>query len=226
LAVVGAIAIPSDRERAPGRVRVRVDRAGDTEWRSLVVLAIGVGLGASAAGTLASFFVQAGVHAGISEGGAGLLAAVGSASVIAVRLVAGARADRRQGGNLTVVAAMLVLGAVGYLLYATEAKVMLIAALPLTFAAGWGWPGLFNLAIVRANPQAPGLASGVTQTGTYIGAVAGPLLFGALAENRSYAAAWTVAAASSLAAAGAMLLGRRLLRRQRLRTEELAVDGI
>jgi MFS family permease len=226
LAVAGAVAIPKAPERSQPRARAGVDRAGDTEWRSLVVLAVGVGLGASAAGTLGTFFVQAGVHAGISEGGAGLLAAVGSASVIAVRLVAGARADRRQGGNLAVVAIMLVLGAVGYLLYATEAKAMLIAALPLTFAAGWGWPGLFNLAIVRANPQAPGLASGVTQTGTYIGAFVGPLLFGTLAENRSYAAAWCLAAASSSAAAGAMVIGRHLLRRQRLRAEELAVDSI
>ena len=225
LAVLGAVAIPTGPPAPPGP-RVRVDRAGDTEWLPLIVLAAGVGLGASAAGTLGTFFVQAGVDAGISEGLSGVLAALGSASVIAVRLVAGARADRRQGGNLPVVAGMLVLGAAGYLLYATESKTMLIVGLPLTFAAGWGWPGLFNLAVVRANPHAPGLASGVTQTGTYIGAVAGPLVFGSLAENRSYAAAWCVAAGTSLAAAGAMVLGRRLLRRQRLRAEDVAVDGI
>jgi MFS family permease len=226
LAIAGVVAIPGGGERLPFRTGEKVERAGDTEWRSLIVLAAGVGLGASAAGTLGTFYVNAGVHAGISEGGAGLLVAAGSATVIVVRLVAGARADRRQGGNLRVVAVMLVIGAVGYLLYATETRALLIAASPLTFAAGWGWPGLFNLAIVRANPHAPGLASGVTQTGTYLGAVAGPLVFGALAENRSYASAWCVAAACSLAGAGAMLLGRHLLRRQRLRATDVAVDSI
>jgi len=157
----------------------------------------------------------------------GIVVAAGSASVIVVRLVAGARADRRQGRNLPVVATMLVLGAAGYLLYATESKMALLLATPLTFAAGWGWPGLFNLAVVRANPGAPGLASGVTQTGTYLGAVAGPLLFGALAENRSYAAAWTLAAVCSLVAALAMVLGRLLLLRQRRQREaQVSVGGI
>jgi MFS family permease len=226
LAVVGAVTVPRQpAPRAAGRA-TRTDRSGDSAWLALAVLASGVGLGAAAAGTLGTFLVNAGVEADLSEGSSGLLVAAGSATVIVVRLIAGARADRRQGGNLPIVATMLVLGALGYLLYATETKTMLIAASPLTFACGWGWPGLFNLAVVRANPHAPGLASGVTQTGTYIGAVIGPLAFGALAESRSFAAAWCLAAACSLAAAGAMIAGRRLLIRQRLRAEEIAVESI
>jgi MFS family permease len=228
LAIAGAVAVPRGRDRRAVESTAHADRSGDSAWIALAVLALGVGLGAAAAGTLGTFLVNACVEAGMSEGGAGLLVAAGSATVIVVRLVAGARADRRQGRNLPVVAAMLALGAVGYLLYATETRSMLIAASVLTFACGWGWPGLFNLAVVRANPNAPGLASGVTQTGTYIGAVAGPLAFGALAEGRSFAAAWVLAAACSLAAAGAMLAGRRLLVRQRLRAEAaaIAVEGI
>jgi MFS family permease len=226
LAVVGAVAVPHGPDRRASAGVSRPDRSGDSAFAALAVLAAGVGLGAAAAGTLGTFLVNAGVEADLSEGSAGLLVAGGSATVIVVRLIAGARADRRQGGNLPIVAAMLALGAIGYLLYATETKAMLIAASPLTFACGWGWPGLFNLAVVRANPQAPGLASGVTQTGTYIGAVAGPLAFGALAESRSFAAAWSLAAACSLAAAVAMIAGRRLLIRQRLRAEEIAVEGI
>jgi len=226
LAIAGVLAVPNAREPRVHAAASHTDRSGDSGWAALVVLAAGVGLGAAAAGTLGTFFVNAAVDAGIAEGAAGLLVAAGSASVIVVRLVAGARADRRQGGNLPIVATMLVIGALGYLLYATEDKILLIAACPLTFAAGWGWPGLFNLAIVKANPSAPGLASGVTQTGTYIGAVAGPLLFGSLAEHRSYASAWTLAACCSAAAAVAMIAGRRLLHRQRVRAAEVAVDGI
>ena len=226
LAVVGVVAVPRGRDRRAEAQATSTGRSGDSSWTALAVLAAGVGLGAAAAGTLGTFFVAASVRSGISEGNAGLLAAAGGASVVVVRLVAGARADRRQGRNLPVVAMMLVIGAIGYLLYATESKSMLILASPLTFAAGWGWPGLFNLAVVRANPQAPGLASGVTQTGTYIGAVLGPLVFGTLAENRSYAAAWTLAAGCSLAAAAAMIAGRRLLVKHRQRAEEMAVEGI
>ena len=54
---------------------------------------------------------------------------------------------------------------------------------PLAFATGWAWPGLFNLAVVRVNPSAPGAATGITQTGTYLGAVVGPVLFGVVAEH-------------------------------------------
>jgi MFS family permease len=226
IALAGALTVPSAGE-GRGREAAGADRSGDTSWAALIVLAAGIGLGAAAAGTLTTFYVNAGVAAGMAEGTAGVVVAAGSASVIVVRLVAGARADRRQGRNLPVVATMLVLGAAGYLLFATESKAMLLAATPLTFAAGWGWPGLFNLAVVRANPGAPGLASGVTQTGTYLGAVAGPLLFGTLAENRSYTAAWGLAACCSLTAAGLMILGRMLLVRQRrLREEQVAVGGI
>lgn len=226
LALTGAVAVPSHRRETARRRGAPSDRTGDSAWGALIVLAGGVGLGAAAAGTLGTFFVNAAVDAGLDEGVAGILVAAGSASVIIVRLIAGARADRRQGGNLPIVATMLLVGAAGYLLYATESATLLVVACPLTFAAGWGWPGLFNLAVVRANPHAPGLASGVTQTGTYLGAVAGPLLFGTLAENRSYAAAWTLAAGCSLVAALLMVGGRRLLRRQRVRAEALTVEGI
>lgn len=181
----------------------------------LVVLALAIGLGASAVASLGTFLVNAAVAAGMAEGRAGLLVSAGGAMTIASRLRAGRAADRRQGGNLRVVAIMLVSGSAAYLLFATGRVALLVLATPLAFAGGWGWPGLFNLAVARAYPDAPGAASGVTQTGTYIGAVVGPLLFGSLAEHAGYAAAWMVASACSLAAAALMVTGRGLLRRGR-----------
>jgi cyanate permease len=176
--------------------------------RPLIVLAIGIGFGAAAAGTLGAFLVQAAVRAGIDEGPAGLLVSAGSAIGIVVRLVMGARADRKARGQLQVVAYMLILGSVAYCLFATQSAVLLVLATPLAFGAGWGWPGLFNLAVVREHPEAPGTASGVTQTGTYIGAVIGPVVFGAAVEHASYTAAWLIAAASALHGAGAIWAGR------------------
>lgn len=190
----------------------------------LAVLGVGIGFGAAAAGSLGAFLVNAAVAAGMAEGTSGVLVSVGSATCIAVRLVAGARADKRGSGHLLRVAAMLVLGSAAFAAYATQRPLVLVVVTPLAFGAGWGWPGLFNLAIVRANPDAPGVASGITQTGTYFGAMAGPVLFGAVAERWSYASAWWLASGLALAAAATITAGRVLLRRDRERDRARAED--
>jgi MFS family permease len=181
----------------------------------MAVLALGAGLGAAAAGTLGAFLVSAGVDAGLSEGTAGLALTLGSGLGILSRLCAGVLADRRSGGHLRWVAAMLALGSFGYLLFATGKPGLLLAGLPLAFGAGWAWPGLFNLAVVLANPASPGAATGITQTGTYAGAVLGPLLFGLVAERMSFGRAWWLAALMSWLAAAAIWTGRGMLRRSR-----------
>ena len=220
LPILGGLTIP----RVPAAVVVSggattaVMRAR-VPMRPLVVLGVGIGFGAAAAGTLGAFLVNAAVAAGIAEGPAGLLVSVGSAVGIAMRLLAGRRADRRDGGHLRVVSLMLVAGSIAYALYATEQPLLLVAATPLAFGAGWGWPGLFNLAIVRAHPTAAAAASGVTQTGTYFGAVAGPVVFGAVVERASYRAAWLLAAGFALAGAATIAAGRSLIRKERLRRE-------
>jgi MFS family permease len=219
LPIVGGLTIPP----VPNDGRYAGDRAPATRirvpMRPLVVLGLGIGFGAAAAGTLGAFLVNAAVDAGIAEGPAGLLVSGGSAIGITVRLLAGRRADRREGGHLRVVSLMLVAGSIAYLLYATQRPWLLVVATPLAFGAGWGWPGLFNLAIVRAHPSAPGAASGVTQTGTYFGAVAGPVVFGAVVERSSYGAAWTLAAVLAIAGALTIAVGRSLIRKERLRRE-------
>lgn len=187
--------------------------------RPLVVLGVGIGFGAAAAGTLGAFLVNAAVDAGIAEGRAGLLVSFGSAIGISVRLLAGSRADRRAGGHLRVVSLMLVAGSLAYGLYATQHPLVLVLATPLAFGAGWGWPGLFNLAVVRAHPAAPGAASGVTQTGTYAGAVLGPVAFGSVVEAASYRAAWLLAAVFALIGAAVIAWGRALVQRERTRPD-------
>ncbi|HET9770339.1 MAG TPA: MFS transporter, partial [Acidimicrobiia bacterium] len=205
--VVGdpVVAFPAEGGAGDGRLPMPV----------MVVLATGAALGAAAAGTLGAFLVSAGVASGMSEGAAGLALTLGSALGIASRLWAGALADRRSGGHLRWVAVMLALGSFGYLLFATGRPGLLVAGLPLAFGAGWAWPGLFNLAVVLANPASPGAATGVTQTGTYLGAVLGPLLFGLVAEHLSFGWSWSLAALTSWLAAAAIWTGRGMLRRSR-----------
>ena len=229
LAVAGLLATPSsasvaqrrdvvERDRVPRGPRPRLAVA------PLAVLAVGIGLGAAAAGTLGAFLTNAAVDAGVGEGLAGLLVAGGSAIGIIVRLTAGALADRRGHGHLLRVAAMLALGALAYGAYALQQPLALVLATPVAFGAGWGWPGLFNLAIVRSHPDAPGAASGITQTGTYLGAVAGPVLFGVIAQRWSYSWAWLVAGALSFSAAIAIIAGRAVLIRHRTRAEAQAQE--
>lgn len=187
-------------------------RAGDAPLPPLVVLAVGVGLGAAAAGAMAGFLVSGAVDTGLGPGVAGLALTGGSAFGIVCRLWAGAAADRRFGGHLRVVALLLVGGAAAMVVLAVGVPWLYLAGTLLAFGAGWGWPGLFNYSVVRHNPNAPGAATGITQTGTYVGAVVGPLAFGAIAQDASFGVAWLVVAGCYLAAAGAMVAGRALLR--------------
>lgn len=194
---------------APGGRRVRAGRSGDVPLRPLVLLAVAVGFAAAANGTLATFMVSAGVDAGLGESAAGLVLTAGSAAGISMRLLAGARADRRGGRHLPVVTLLLLGGAVGYLLLAPGQVVTHLLGAAVAFGSGWAWPGLFNLAVVRLNPGAPAAATGITQTGVYVGALAGPVLFGLVVDSAGYGLAWVLAAASSAIAAAGMVHGRR-----------------
>ena len=78
----------------------------------------------------------------------------------------------------------------------------------VAFGSGWAWPGLFNLAIVRLNPAAPAAATGITQTGVYVGALSGPIAFGVIVDQVGYGWAWTVAAICSVGAAAGVRHGR------------------
>ncbi|MBW3614514.1 MAG: MFS transporter, partial [Actinobacteria bacterium] len=224
----GAVALPAGRiprgpsgDGSPAASGRR--RRPPVSLPPLVVLAAGIGFGTAAAGTLGVFLVDAAVASGLGEGPAGLLVSGGSAVGITSRLVVGRLADRRNGGHLRVVAWMLLAGCLAYGLFATGIAALLVLATPLAFGAGWGWPGLFNLAVVRQHPDAAATASGITQTGTYLGAVGGPVLFGTLVEQVSYRAAWLVAGGLAMAGAGAIVAGRRMLLGQRA-LEELDGD--
>lgn len=209
-AVAAASYVPVGAVAPGGRVVGR--RVGDVPVGPLVLLAVAVAFAAAANGTLATFVVTAGVDAGLGESVAGLVLTMGSATGITMRLVAGRRADRRGGRHLPVVSFLLLGGAAGYLLLAPGAVTTHLLGSLVAFGSGWAWPGLFNLAIVRLNPSAPAAATGITQTGVYIGALAGPVLFGLVVEANGYPLAWVLAAVSSAGAAGGVAYGRSRVR--------------
>ncbi len=189
---------PDEREEPPPRAS-----------RELVFLAVGAALAGAGANALGTYLVASAVDTGIAEGTAGLLAALGSAVSLAVRMSLGARADRRRDYGYGTVAALLVAGAVGYLLMTTGVPGLFAAGAVAAFALGWGWPGLFNLAVVQHHREAPAAATGITQTGIYVGAAGGPAAFGLLSTPLGYSGAWAAVAGVSLVGAAVMALAGR-----------------
>ena len=180
--------------------------ATDTSTRALSLVAAGVVLSVFGAASLTAWIVSSAEAAGISPGPAALLLSFGSALGICVRLVSGRWADRTTVHPMRLVAAMLGIGCLGVALLATEVGWLHVIAVIPAFGAGWAWPGLFNLAIIRANPSAPGAATGITQTGIYVGSFSAPIIFGLVVDASGYTAAWLMA--GSLTAIGALLMWR------------------
>jgi MFS family permease len=210
IACVVAVAIRSPGPRTLARNPLPA-RKPEAPLVALVVLSAGGGLAASAANSLGAFLVDSTVAAGITEGAAGLMAAVGSAAGLSTRVAAGWFADRATSGRLLWVSLLLTAGALGYAAMATRSTALLLPATLVCFIGGWGWPGLFNYSVVLRNPGAPAAATGVTQTGVYLGGVLGPLAFGQVAQHVSYTAAWSMNAAIATLAAAAIIVARRML---------------
>jgi MFS family permease len=211
-ATVVAVRLPHDV--AVSRAEARAIAAEDPPPRgALGSLAVAAAFSTAAAITLGGFFVESAIDAGIDAGTAGVAFAAGSLVSIVVRLAVGVVADRRPGNLLGAVAVMIALGALTSVWFTWRSPAVQLIGVPLAFGAGWAWPGLFNLSVVRAAPRFPGRATGITQTGTYVGGAVGPVIFGAVAEGAGYTAAWWLAAALGLGAAVAVLVGREVLTR-------------
>lgn len=200
-----------DRRRAGGAATA--SGVPDVAMRTMVLLAAAACLAGTAAGSLGSFLVSAAVAARLPQTTAGLLLTASSITGIAVRLIAGHHADRRGRDHFAVVGLMLAGGAAAFALLAIGTPVTYVLVAPLAFSTAWAWPGLFNLAVVKANPSSPASATGITQTGQFVGAVAGPLGFGLIAETAGYRAAWLAAGVLAALATGALTAARRRLPR-------------
>jgi predicted MFS family arabinose efflux permease len=161
-----------------------------TPLRLLILLAVAVGLGTAGVDTIAGFFVTYAVAAGAAPGAAGFLLAAGSLLGMTSRVLSGWAVDRIRRSAFGMVATMIALGAIGVLLLNLAGIPGIVLGGLLGFAAGWGWAGVFTYAVVRRNPDAPATASGITQTGKYLGTAVGAPLFGTIADRISFTVAW------------------------------------
>jgi MFS family permease len=214
LAAAAVLVIPQPRSTLADRRRVRGEQP-DVALTPLVVLAVGFGLAMLSISALITFLVTSAVAAGFGKGAAGLLVGLAGGVAVLVRLGAGARADRRGRRHLRLVGGMLFAGAAGYVLLAAGTACRLapltVLGAVVTYGAGWGWNGVFNLAVSVSHPAAPAKASGITLTGNRVAGIVGPFLFAQVVTHFSYPVAWLAAAGSALAAAIIMFAADRML---------------
>jgi len=184
----------------------------DLNIRALVILAVAAAFASAAPTAMGSFAVEYAVHVGLEPAVGGIILTIGSAIGIAVRIVLGNWADRRPFDQLWLISRMLAGGAVILLAFILASSGFgVLIAISLGFAVAWGWPGLFQFAIVTKHESAPAVASGITLVGVFSGAMIGPFAFGHLVVRMGYPTAWLCASIALLIGAGLMALGRREL---------------
>jgi predicted MFS family arabinose efflux permease len=187
-------ATTGERPRGPTSVHA----LADTAWL------------ASSAGTgLVSFIVLYAVESGMSQSAAGLLLAALSVAAAGSRIAIGVRLDRGGGDPLRPAAAMMAVGAVGFVALVSGVPAVIVVGALMAGGAGWGWTGALTSAVVARAPQAPAWAVGVMMAGLFAGSVTGPLATGLLAEREQFTAAWLTLAAFALAAAATVALVSR-----------------
>ena len=153
---------------------------------------------AFSAGSLNAWGVGSGVDAGLGEGAAGLFLSLGAATGITLRLICGWLADTMGARPFLVGGVTAMVGSAGMALLALRSPGLHVAAMLLAFGGGWIWPVFTNFGIVRANLEAAGAATGITQMGIYVGAFVGPLFTGWIIEHSGYPLMWLAVAAASV----------------------------
>lgn len=220
--LVLAVALPGGRQGGPvrgPRADRRAPRAADhAPWGPLVLCAVAVGSASMACNFLGAFLASWAHEVGLTVEQAGWLMAGGSATSVVMRVLTGARADGRFGGNLPVVATMMLGGAVALAgLGALPVPWAVVVLGVVAFAVGWSWPGLMLYAVARVGRDAPTQASSVVQSGAFVGGATGPALLGLVVDAAGFRWAWGVGGALFLLAATLTLLARAGFRRDLLR---------
>ena len=183
---------------SPPRAAANGASRPESSSRDLFLAAVVGAFLAFSAGSLNAWGVGSGVDAGLGEGAAGLFLSLGAATGITMRLICGWLSDTMRARPFLVGGVTAMVGSAGMALLALRSPGIHVAAMLLAFGAGWIWPVFTNFGIVRANPEAAGAATGVTQMGIYVGVFVGPLSTGWIIEHSGYRLMWLAVAASSV----------------------------
>jgi MFS family permease len=193
---------------------------------ALFLLSAGGGIAAAAATTLGIFLVDSAVDSGIEPAAAGFLFSAAAVIGLSSRVGLGALMDsRRHWSPYALICCLLILGAVGFALLGLGKTWAIILGAALAYGAGWAWPGLLQYAVVRDRLNSAATATGSLQIGLSLGAAAGPLAFGILAQYSSYAVSWAAAAGGLAVAAIIIRAAHALVRRDRRRKDALVLSA-
>ena len=212
LIVPRKVPIPTFPKANPA-TRFAVPALREGARRPLTLLAVAAFFGNFGSNALGVFLVEHVVQAGSPEAFGGTMLMLGSVFGIISRVSLGRWADRSARPVFFATASLMLFGGgLGYLLLASGRSALLVPALILTFGAGWGWNGLFSYSVVTSHREAPAAATGIAQSGLFLGAMAGPGVFGVVVERVGFPTAWTMLAVSMVVASTLMLVGSRRIR--------------
>ena len=177
--------------------------------RALLLSGAAAALGTAAASGVGVFLTESAVAMGVEPGNAGILLAVGSIVGVVARISAGVAADRTGGPQFKLISIMLAGGAVTMALGGTGGTALLILGTVGAFTGGWAWTGIFFLSLIKTSPATPGAVAGIGTFSLGVGNSSGPILFGLIAQNASFGAAWLAAGIAAGVAAVVMEAARR-----------------
>lgn len=206
---VGTVA-GSQARRSPAP-RAAPDHA---PWKPLILCALAIAFASMSCNFLGAYLASWAHQVGLTIEQAGWLMAGGSSTSVIMRVVAGFRADRRYGGNLSVVAVMILGGGVAMFFIGWLAVPWAVIVFGiLAFAIGWSWPGLMLFAVARVGRDMPTQASSIVQAGAFAGGAVGPALLGFVIQGFGFAVAWWAAGVFFLIAAVLTVVARWGFRR-------------
>ena len=168
-------------------------------FRWLLAVAVVGLLGAAGATALGAFLVTALVaENGYPPSDAALLVMAGSVAAFGIRIVLGMVVDRFSVSPFLLIGGLLALSSACFLALGTGSTAVVLAlAAVLGLLATSGWQGLFQFGVVQQDPIDPARATGVTQSGMFFGAFAGPLVFGLVASSVGFGPSWLGLAVTS-----------------------------
>jgi len=180
----------------------------------LAALTTGAMFSAIPASAGVSFLVLSAEANGVSMNSAALVLSAASLGGIIVRVILGLVADRSQSVGISSVASCVLIGGIGFasLAFASDLG-SIVASAVVALSAGWGWSGLFALAVVKRYSAFASRVTGITQAGMYLGGVVGPVVFGLVVSRWGYSVAWLVTSASAGAGGGLLLAAQSVVRR-------------
>ncbi|MBT2535463.1 CynX/NimT family MFS transporter [Arthrobacter sp. ISL-69] len=216
-----------DRIQQPTGPRTPAAIDPPSSRRAMALLTAGGAVAAASATSLGIFLVDSAVSSGISPSHAGVLFAGAALMGLVSRIGAGFFLDRRPYYSpYSLACQFLLVGSVGFLVLAVGQPWAVMAGAVFAYGAGWAWPGVLTYGVMRDRLSSVGTSTGTLQVGLSLGAAAGPLAFGILAQVSSYRISWLVAGLGLAASAAIISRGHAAESRIRKRRPVADLDSI